>query len=189
MWFLDSSSCLNVFSRSAPTSCPWRFTALPATKTESTFDVSEKTTMVPSRIDHRGRVDRVDVQQDDVRLLARRERADPVLEHDRARSVDRRELEHVPVRELRRECDVRRVGELEDPVVGERRPHLGEHLARHARDHVDAERRAGRRERASSPSGAARDPSASRRTGAIDALPPDSAIQSSSSSVRSVMWM
>jgi len=33
--------------RSAPTSFPWRFTAFPATKTESTLDVSEKTTMVP----------------------------------------------------------------------------------------------------------------------------------------------
>ena len=89
-----------ICSRSASTSCPLRFTARPATKTESTFDVSAKTTIVADRVDHRRRVDRVDVQQDDVGLLARRERADPVLEYARARSVDRRELEHVPVREL-----------------------------------------------------------------------------------------
>ena len=42
----------------------------PATKTESTFDVSAKTTIVAIGIDHRRRVDRVDVQEDDVRLLA-----------------------------------------------------------------------------------------------------------------------
>ena len=136
----DSSSFCTTDFMSTPTSCPSRLTALPATNTESTFDVSAKVTIVALRVEHRRGVDRVRLEQDDVGLLARRERADLVLEHDRPGAVDGRELEHVRVRELRRERDVRRVGELEDPVVGERRPHLREHLAGNARDDVDAQR-------------------------------------------------
>ena len=47
MWFLDSSSLANTRSRLPSTSFPSRFTARPATYTESTFEVSEKTTIVP----------------------------------------------------------------------------------------------------------------------------------------------
>ena len=74
--------------------------------------------------------------------LPGRERPDLVLERAGPRAVDRGELEHVAVREPRRERLVRRVRELEDAAVDERRPHLREHLAGDARDDVDAERRA-----------------------------------------------
>ena len=142
MWFRDSSSFPNTASRSASTSLPSRFTARPATNTESTLEVSAKVTIVAVRVEHRRRVDRFALQQHDVGLLAGRERPDLVLESARARPVDGRELEHVPVRERRRERHVRRVRERADPLGDERRPHLREHLAGNARDDVDAERRA-----------------------------------------------
>ena len=65
-----------------------------------------------------------------------------VVEAAGARPVDRRELEHVPVRQGRGERLVRRLGEAADPLLDERSPHLREHLAGHARDDVDAEGRA-----------------------------------------------
>ena len=100
MWFLDSSSFRKVLSRSASTSCPLPLHGAPGD--EHRVDVRRvgEDDDRPDRVDHRRRVDRIDVEQDDVGLLARRQRADPVLEPDRARSVDRRELEHVRVRQL-----------------------------------------------------------------------------------------
>src|SRR4051795_5001149 len=72
------------------------------------------------RIDHGSSVDRVDVQQDDVCLLAGRKRSDLVLQGTGAGTVDRRQLEHVAVRQGRLESGVRRVGECADALLHKR---------------------------------------------------------------------
>ena len=92
-------------------------------------------------VEERRGVDRVRAQQNEVGLLPGRDRTDPVVERTRTRAVDGRELEHVAVRERRLVRLVRRGRELEDPGVHQRGAHLREHVARHARYDVDAERR------------------------------------------------
>src|SRR5512132_130510 len=93
----------------------------------------------PDGVDHRSGVDRVHVEEDDVRLLPRSERPDLVLERASPGTVDRRELEDGRVRQRWRAGLLRRLGVGEDPVVDERRAHLGEHLSGDAGDDVDAE--------------------------------------------------
>ena len=81
----------------------------------------------------RVRVRVVAAQDDDVRLLARRERAGAILEAADARALDRRELEHLAAREELRLLLVpgRERGLVrEQPVRGEQEAHLREHVAR-----------------------------------------------------------
>ena len=80
----------------------------------------------------------------EVGIFARRERADLVAEPDGLRRVARRELEHVAVADQRRRIVLAAVLPRlrQHALRGQRRAHLGEHVAREANLDVAAEARA-----------------------------------------------
>ena len=79
--------------------------------------------------------------KNDVGLLARRDRADLLIESAGPRAVDRGKFQNIAMRQRRSERRIRCFGESEDALLDERRAHLREHLTRHARHDVNAERR------------------------------------------------
>ena len=143
------------------------------------------------RVDHRGHVQRLGLDDHDVGLLARCQRAGAILDPGDVRAVDGCRLEHLARgQHILGYLLVRLVllGVHPGAIGSERGPHLGEHVARNRRHHVD--RQAGPQPHSQRVQ--QRRPAVAHRIstcGATETLPPLSLTSCHSSSLKWQQWM